>query len=360
MPAPTRDPLLDNAKYVAMVLVVVGHAWTDLRVVPAIDAAYAFVYLFHIPVFVILAGFLSRNFTLSLRSLTKLGAALLIPYVLFETLYESLAAWVAGHPAHHNAIAPSWVMWFLMALFMWRLSVPLWRWLGAPMAISIAIVVSLWGGLSTNDDYAWSKTVSLLPFFVIGMYLRREQLDRLRTVPARLGALAIVAMTALACLLMASSFDIGLARWKYSYAELGFGTFDGSVVRLVMMGVALVLSAAFFALIPGERSWFTGLGANTMYSYLLHGATIQAAVAAGLFATAWATTLPGAVFITTAAAAVGTLLMAPAVKMCARPVVEPGPSTGPRPELVATADDLETLWRRPSATEQPLPHSLMR
>ena len=309
MPAPTRDPLLDNAKYVAMVLVVVGHAWTDLRVVPQIDAAYTFVYLFHIPVFV-MSGRLSCPETspISVRSLAKLGAALLIPYVLFETFYESLAAWVAGHPVHHNAIAPSWVMWFLIALFMWRLSVPVWRWLGGPMAISIAIAVSLWGGLSSNDDYAWSKTVSLLAV------LRDRDVPAPRAAraaahaPARLGALAIAATTGLACLLMASSFDIGLARWKYSYAELGFGTLDGAVVRLVMIGVALVLSAAFVALIPGERSWFTGWGANTMYSYLLHGSAIQLAVAAGVFSAAWASTLGGAAAITVAAAVPGILL----------------------------------------------------
>lgn len=338
-----RDPLLDNAKFAAIVLVVVGHAWTQLRDVSWVEPAYTFVYLFHVPVFVLLAGHLSRRFRWTRRALYELAVALLIPYVLFETFYESLAAWAEGHAVHHNAVAPSWVMWFVVALFMWRISVPIWRRLGARLAIPLAIAVSLWGGMSSNDDYAWSKTLSLLPFFVIGMFVRREQLDVVRTVSAKVAALAVGTVTALACLLWASGFQIGLIRWKYSYAELGYDPLAGSSLRLVAIGAALVLAAAFFALVPGQRSWYSAWGANTMYSYLLHGVGIQVAIASGLFASAWVVSGGGAVVVTVAAAGIAVSLMAPQVRSLFRAVVEPGPVPRSRPEVPATPRDVVHL-----------------
>ncbi|WP_327582307.1 acyltransferase family protein [Nonomuraea sp. NBC_00507] len=64
LPAPyrKREPYLDNVKFVLAALVVIGHA---LR--PTVDAdsarsLYIFIYTFHMPLFVVISGYLSRNF----------------------------------------------------------------------------------------------------------------------------------------------------------------------------------------------------------------------------------------------------------------------------------------------------------
>ena len=78
-----------------------------------------------------------------------------IPYVLFETFYESLAAWVErqpGAPQRGSSVVGDVVP--RRAVHVAASACPCggrcrpgWR---SPLAIG----VSLWGGLSTNDDYA--------------------------------------------------------------------------------------------------------------------------------------------------------------------------------------------------------------
>jgi len=341
-----RVAYLDNAKFLAIVLVVVGHAWTDLRGHPAIDAAYTFVYLFHIAVFVMLAGYLSRSFRLTGRSFLKLCAALLIPYVLFETTYEAVTALVEGRDAVFNATAPSWVMWFLPALFLWRLSVPLFRRLPPSVAVTLAVAVSLLGGWSSEDDYAWAKTLSLLPFFVFGLVLRRETLTWVRRTPVRVVAGLIAVATATYCVVAASWFDIGLTRWKYSYDELGFGPVDGPAARLAMIAVAGVLAICFLSLVPAGRRWYSSWGENTMYSYLLHGFAIQAAIGVGIYAAAWSDSTVGVLVLSALAVVVAVGLMAPVVPRLFRGVVEPWPRGAGDDDL------LDRLWSLPIAEQR--------
>ncbi|MER5424456.1 hypothetical protein [Streptosporangium roseum] len=51
-PPADRDPYFDNAKFLAITLVVSGHLVEDLRDVPVAHAAYFYVYLFHMPLFI--------------------------------------------------------------------------------------------------------------------------------------------------------------------------------------------------------------------------------------------------------------------------------------------------------------------
>ncbi|MBQ1000441.1 hypothetical protein [Streptomyces sp. RK62] len=58
-----RDPFLDNTKYLAVLLVAAGHAWEPLREGSrAVTALYTLVYAFHMPVFALISGHLSRHF----------------------------------------------------------------------------------------------------------------------------------------------------------------------------------------------------------------------------------------------------------------------------------------------------------
>ena len=86
-----RDPFLDNAKFLLIVLVVIGHNW-----VPALDdsrfvkAAYMVVYSFHVPAFVLLCGYFSRGFEGRRDQWRKLVTTVLVPYLIFQTAYSAI------------------------------------------------------------------------------------------------------------------------------------------------------------------------------------------------------------------------------------------------------------------------------
>jgi peptidoglycan/LPS O-acetylase OafA/YrhL len=62
-PATKRDPWFDNAKMLLVTLVVVGHSWSLLAESFSTTWAYNFLYLWHVPAFVMVTGYLSRSFT---------------------------------------------------------------------------------------------------------------------------------------------------------------------------------------------------------------------------------------------------------------------------------------------------------
>ena len=57
----SRDPWLDNVKTVLITCVVIGHAWGLLEGTDGTHWAYDFLYLWHIPAFVFISGYLIQD-----------------------------------------------------------------------------------------------------------------------------------------------------------------------------------------------------------------------------------------------------------------------------------------------------------
>ncbi|RCG30180.1 acyltransferase [Sphaerisporangium album] len=269
----TRDPYLDNAKFLAIILVVSGHLIEGLRDVPFAHAAYFYVYTFHMPLFITLSGYLSRNFTFSAGKARKLISGLAVPYVIFELAYSLPRLFLYGK-LDISLLDPYYLTWFLMSLFMWRLSTPVWQQLRWPLVIAVGL--SLMSGMSDlPDELSMNRTLGLLPFYVLGLLLRPEHFEFLKRPWVRV----LGAVTLAAGLLAALAFHTDIAtewiRWRHSNAKIGVGNLDGSLIRLGMLASGALLVAAFLAITPARRTWFSGLGMATMYAYLLHGFVVK-------------------------------------------------------------------------------------
>ena len=67
--------------------------------------------------------------------------------------------------------------------------------------------------------------------------------------------------------------DVNLRHWLFydeSYSDLVGHEWWAGAVRLAVMAIAVVLCAAFFALVPRGGHWWTHFGQYTMYVYMLH------------------------------------------------------------------------------------------
>ncbi len=170
----SRDPFFDNAKLLLVMLVVIGHAWTLLPDTPTASPTYFALYAFHVPAFVLVTGYLSRGFTFTRRNLHKLVTTLVVPYLVFETLLALFRTTVGGETLGSTLyLDPHWPMWYLAVLFTWRLLTPLLKRIRHPLPV--AVVVSLLGGLYGGDTLDLARAMGLLPFFVAGLTMRREQ-----------------------------------------------------------------------------------------------------------------------------------------------------------------------------------------
>ena len=169
---PARDPWFDNAKFALVTLVVIGHMWTLLSDAGAKVWLYDFLYYWHVPAFVIVTGYLSRNFDYSHERLRALFRTVVVPYMVFELVLALFRVYVGHEDINDIWADPHWPMWYLAALFFWRLLTPPFR-RASYAAIPIAIAISLVAGIRATDWLDLARVLGLLPFFVIGISLRK-------------------------------------------------------------------------------------------------------------------------------------------------------------------------------------------
>ncbi|GGK81053.1 membrane protein [Planomonospora parontospora subsp. parontospora] len=313
-----RDPFFDNAKFLAIALVVSGHLIEDLRDVAVAHAAYFYVYVFHMPLFIVLSGYLSRNFTFSSGKARKLISTLAVPYVLFELAY-SLPRLVMHGKLEISLLDPYYLTWFLMSLFLWRLSTPVWQQLRWPLAVAVGLSL-LSGTSSLPDELSMNRTLALLPFYVLGLMLRPEHFALLRRRGMRVAGAAVLAAGAAAALVLHTEVRTEWIRWRHANEAIGVDDLTGSLVRLGLLAAGALLVAAFLAVTPSGRTWYSGLGAATMYAYLLHGFVVKAAER---YYGDWAATVPGVAAVALCGAGLAALLCTPPVRRAARWAVEP-------------------------------------
>ncbi len=322
---PGRDARLDNAKFILIALVVVGHAIQPLTDYGPASALYYWIYFFHMPAFILISGYLSRSFDASSNRVEKLVLTLAVPYLIFWTAHQAIYTAERGElPDSLSVLQPTWTLWFLVALFLWRLSVPVWQRLRWPVAI--AIIISLFAATADlGTTLSLGRVLSFLPFFVLGLSLRREHFAYLNKLWVRVGSVLVLGVTAVLAVPISDHLSRDWLFWRDSLTDRDIDPLLPSIgLRLAFMGLALAMTIAVLALTPKRQTWYTSLGAYTLFVYLGHSVVLLI-----LKNTPWYDVMTGPVGLAaTLAASVGLtlLLCTPLVRKCLQWAVEPQPT----------------------------------
>ncbi|GGX54867.1 membrane protein [Streptomyces fructofermentans] len=325
-PVKQRDAFFDNAKYLAIVFVAMGHAWEPLTDHSrAAEALYMVVYTFHMPAFILISGYFSRSFDMRPDRLRRLVTGVAVPYVLFEVAYSLFKRWADDDPSHPISLLDPWYLtWFLVALFVWRMTVPLWkvvRW-PVPLALAVAVLASV--SPDIGDDLDLQRVLQFLPFFVVGLFMKPEHFQLLRRREVRILSVPVFAVALLFAYWAGPRMNSAWFYHRDSAQELGAPWWAGLVMTLALFGSSLVLTSCFFAWVPGRRTWFTVLGAGTLYGYLLHGFLAKGSRFWGWYDDyTWLHQPLGEIFLTVFAATLITVLCTPPVQRMFRFAMEP-------------------------------------
>ena len=371
-----RIPFWDNARFASVVLVVMGHA-IQRQTLDSDNAytLYLFVYAFHMPAFAIISGYFSKATLPGARQMRRVITDLLLPYLIFETIW-SLVKWLVEGRTSFNPTEPSWTLWFLLALAIFRVVLPYLAQLRLPLVA--AVVASVGVGYLANVDstFSLSRAIGILPFFVLGWRLRNGGLvERWTGLGAGVWVVRALAVGVLGAWLAVVAANIrefrafDLHHWFFyddSYPALGEPVWWAGLLRFGLILLAVLLSAAFFALIPRRETFFSAFGQATMYVYLLHSFVLYPIRESGVLRDdhASATWLLTMVF---ASAAIAVALSSPLVKRVFRPLIEPKPrwlfrereagDTG-RIDVVKTGADRSDPPKRRAISTESAPESL--
>ncbi|MEV4440454.1 acyltransferase family protein [Streptomyces sp. NPDC049577] len=322
-----RDPFFDNAKYLAIVLVGLGHAWEPLtNSSRAAMALYLTVYAFHMPAFILISGYFSRGFDFSPAKVKRLITGVVVPYVIFEVAYTYFQHWLEPDaPADPVSLTNPWYLnWFLTALFVWRLTTPIWKLIRWPVPVAFAIAILAMLSPDIGGDFDLMRVFQFLPYFVIGLHMKAEHFELFRRRWLRIAAVPVFASAIALAYWVAPRFDEGWLYHNYSVKSLHHSSWAAPVMTFVLFGIAALLTASLFAWVPRHKVWFTTLGAGTLYGYLLHGFLIKLSRWKEWYDLApWVRRPEGEVLVTVLAIVMITVLCSPPVRRALRFVMEP-------------------------------------
>jgi fucose 4-O-acetylase-like acetyltransferase len=330
-----RVPFWDNARFACVTLVVVGHA-IQRQTADSNNAlvVYLFIYAWHMPAFAIISGYFSKSGAPNSRQMKKVLTDILLPYFIMETIWTLVQFLVEGK-RELNPTQPSWTLWFLLALGIFRLVLPylaLVRW---PLFWAVTMSVAIGYYPNVDTTFSLSRAIGILPFFVLGWKLREwGVVDRFRMMQQQawwLRASAVVVLGVWLAVVMAYLpvwREMDLRFWFFydrSYQGLGEDQWWGGLLRFALIVLAVLLSTAFFVLIPRRENWMTGFGQATMYIYLLHSFVLYPIRETGLLRDERSSAM-WLVAMILASIAVSIALASPLVARVFRPIVEPRPA----------------------------------
>ncbi len=282
-PPPQRIAYIDNARFLLICLVVVGHA-----VEPAVGQVdflrhlHIAIYSFHIPLFAFLSGYFADR---ARRGLLRDVTGLLVPYLVFQVLYSVADFYAGGRETFFvSLITPTYLTWYLVSLLCWRWMARVFE--RIPLAIPVAFALGVGVGYLEFVDYrlSLSRTVVFFPFFLIGARVPRAFFQRLGGMKLRIAAGLLLAALLVEVVWWDPRLELDWFYGGQPYAAMMTGGVGiGGVVRLAIYGTAVVAGGAFLCLVPASGTFFSVWGTRSLGAYLVHGLLVKASVAGGLF-----------------------------------------------------------------------------
>jgi fucose 4-O-acetylase-like acetyltransferase len=278
-PPHPRDGLVDNARAVLILAVVMGHlVMTYHDEAAPIAWMHYFIYLFHMPAFAFMSGAVTRSPSRSARTAIM---SLLPLFLAFSTVHLLVRRAFFGEWEWGLYVAPG-LLWYLMALMFWRLLLPAFDRLRHPVIASV--VLSLAVGLTDRFDttLSLSRTIVFLPFFLMGHYFyasgaRDERLARIRNVPAVVAVAAIGVVAAVATYATVTGhIKLALLAGYRGYADIPGRASVELLERVVVIACTLLVVFALLRLLPRSRTFYSHVGQFSLGIYVLHMYAIYA------------------------------------------------------------------------------------
>jgi len=266
-----RNPYFDNLKAMLIILVVLGHILSEM-----VDeniwlaSIYMFIYLFHMPAFVLISGHFSRVVKTK-KDLWNLAKKLLIPYAIFQVIYTMYYTRVFGENIEMSFIDPRWALWFLISMFCWNLLLFVYprNKKGLLLSVVVSLIVGYIGNI--NETLTLARTFFFFPFFLLGYILKDKHFEQLK-IKTNVG----LSWLLFGLLFVAICYfgDIHWKEWLYGripYKEINDGPttygFLNRMIAYLFMGAA---TYCFLSIAPKKQLTITRIGSITLIVYLLH------------------------------------------------------------------------------------------
>jgi len=265
----SRDYLFDNYKVILIFLVVVGHfiqpAYGNNLI---LDALKWMIVSFHMPAFIFISGYFSKRDTPFIVSFRKLA----VPYLVYEVIYYLFYTFIIQKDTGLYLARPKFSLWYLMALFAWRIITPYIK--KVPHHMVLSVIAGLMIGCSDipGNFLSIHRILVFYPFFLAGIHFDREFITKYRNVNTQKIALLLITI-AFGALIPLSQYSAKIFYGRYGYDALGQSALEGIACRIACYAISFVLTYALMFIIHEKETCYSYIGPRTMAVYLFHGLT---------------------------------------------------------------------------------------
>ncbi len=258
-----RNNRVDNIKAILIFLVVFGH----MLELASARRIYLIIYSFHMPAFIFVTGYYAKF------KPRKILLELIMPYILFQTLYLLFDGYINGEAVTLQYTKPYWLMWYLLTIIIYYLLLPLIRTDNKKQRLLIfilSVAISLLAGYDTSIGYymSLSRTLVFLPFFVLGNYIGNGWPCKIVFEKWYQKAAILFGIVISSYYILTAEVSSAMLYGSYSYEGAGFGLMK----RAVLLIIAWVWILALFSFVPNtEIPVFRVWGKGTFSVFLIHG-----------------------------------------------------------------------------------------
>lgn len=285
MKTQNRDYLIDNSKGLLIFLVVLGHSLEFIRKdYEVARLLYVFIYEFHMPVFVFISGYLSKNVEKGRRNAVR---NFLTPFLLFNIIWNLITLvgplFLRGEftelPSEQafSFFTPGWALWYIFAMFLWKILLP--DLLKFKNIFILSIIAGIFVKLSGEfgSYMALSRTITFAPFFLAGYYSSEEKLKRFRkftrfNILNKIPSILILIIGVLIALIFVNYSNIADEFFwaDRSYSNFNIEVFTGILLYIAVYIIGFAFVYVFINLMPENQTFLSKIGKNTLSVYFLH------------------------------------------------------------------------------------------
>nr|WP_282705521.1 acyltransferase family protein [Enterococcus phoeniculicola] len=256
-------------KGILIFLVVFGHALEYFRLDnPVIETLYTFIYLFHMPVFVFISGYFSKNLNKGRKTAVT---NFLVPFLLLNSLL-SIGLLLTGNIDSFTILNPGWTLWYFYTMFIWRLLLP--DLIRLRHIFILSLIAGILAGFVTEFGtfMALARTLSFTPYFLAGYFLNDSSVEKIRQFKWRKiiswGIILLGAVLAVSWTLLDFPPEILWGDRPFSFFQLPL--YQNILLDVIEYLIGFGFVFVFLSLAKKRMHFYTPWGANTLSVYLLH------------------------------------------------------------------------------------------
>ena len=272
-----RDYYFDNAKFILIFFVVFGHLLRSfIEDHEMIYNIYKVIYTFHMPAFILVSGFFARGYNKK-GYILKIARKLILPYFIFQMIYSIFYYFLYDKSTLTvDPLNPHWSLWFLISLFCWNIMLIGFSRLKASTGLFLAISIGLFVGYVdwVSNYLSLSRTFVFFPLFLLGYHLTKEHIEVLTRPLFKMGAI-LSFIIVFAGFYFYPEIDYKWLLGSKPYSEIEAASIFSMFTRLGFYLLSILMVFSFLTIVPKKQYFFTDLGKNTLYVYLLHGFFIR-------------------------------------------------------------------------------------